>query len=253
MRIPTLIAICSLLIPASYGQSFKDMMKSATGGGSKVTIEEDNSPFKPLDFTGSFTWEIHSSKNDVPEKNSPTFLHMGFDAEHMAWKPEVKDSKEEMHLVFDLKNKVNYTLMTDKKGKRTGIKMKAKRIVVSDVDDDKEATQVVRTDETRTIEGHTCRKYTFKDNDGHGEAWIAEDIKFNVFEAMGHMVGARADGWQKAPYRGMVMESTWHSTDGKEKVVVQVRNLVVGKVDPTLFSTAGYEMQDMTNLPMFGK
>lgn len=258
MRISTLLISAIFLTSTVHAQSMKDIMNSALGGKEKVKVEEDNTPFEPLSFSGSYTWEIHSYKNDVPEKDSPMNLHMGFGPEHMAWIPETKDGKEEMRLVFDLKNKVNYTLITDKKGKRTGIKMKAMRITVSDMedvedDDDESPTQVVRTNETKVIEGHTCRKYTYKNDDGHGEAWIAEDIKFNAFEAMGNMVGARADDWQKAPYQGMVMESTWYSTSGKEKVQIYIRNLVVGKVDPDLFSTAGYEIQDMTNMPsLFG-
>lgn len=255
MRITTLLVSAIFLASTSHAQSMQEMMNAAMGGKDKVKVEEDNSPFKPLSFTGSFTWEVHSYKNGVAEKDSPMNLHMGFDPEHMAWVPEGKDTKEQMRLVFDLKEKMNYTLMTDKKGKRTGIKMKAMRITVSDVDDkdDDTPTQVVRTNETKTIEGHNCRKYTYKNDDGHGEAWIAEDIKFNAFEAMGNMVGARADNWQKAPYQGMVLESTWYSTNDKEKVEMYTRNLVVGKVDAALFSTAGYEMQDMTNLPMFGQ
>lgn len=254
MRISTLLVSAIFLASTAHAQSMKEMMNAALGGKDKVKVEEDNSPFKPLSFTGSFTWEVHSYKNNVEEKDSPMNIHMDFDPEHMAWTPEAKDAKDGMRLVFDLKNKVNYTLMTDKKGKRTGVKMKAMRITVGDMEEDEgRPTQVVRTDETKTIEGHSCRKYTYKNDDGHGEAWIAEDIKFNAFEAMGSMVGARADNWQKAPYQGMVLETTWYSADNKEKVEMYTRSLVVGKVDAALFSTAGYEMQDMTNLPVFGQ
>ena len=50
-----------------------------------------------------------------------------------------------------------------------------------------------------------------------------------------------------------MMETTWNSTDGKEKVVMHTRDLVQGKVNDALFSTAGYEVQDMTAFPMFGQ
>ncbi|HMN05215.1 MAG TPA: DUF4412 domain-containing protein [Flavobacteriales bacterium] len=253
MRIIPLIALGFFLAPALHAQSMDELMKSAMGGN-KVKVEEDKSPFKPLGFTGSYTWEITSFKNGVQEKGSPKQLAMAFDDEHMAWIPQAEPNGEKMSLVFDLKSKVNYTLMTDKKGKRTGVKMKAMRVTMNDVEgNEKSEGKVERTNETKVIEGHTCRKYIFSDDDGRGEAWIAEDVKFNAFEALGSMVGSRADRWQMAPYQGMVMENTWTSTDGKEKVVMRTRDLVVGKVDKSLFSTAGYEIQDMTNLPVFGK
>lgn len=257
MRIIPLIALSFFLAPAIHAQSMDELMKAAIGE-TKVKIEEDKSPFKPLGFTGSYMWEIASFKNGVEEKDSPKQMVMAFDDEHMAWIPQSKSNEEKMSLVFDLKNKVNYTLMIDKKGKRTGVKMKSMRVTLNDVEDDEEDNdesvgRVERTNETKVIEGHTCRKYIHTDEDGRSEAWIAEDVKFNAFEALGSMIGSRADRWQMAPYQGMVMENTWTSTDGKEKVVMRTRDLVVGKVDKSLFSTAGYEIQDMTNLPMFGK
>ncbi len=173
----------------------------------------------------------------------------------MAMLPETRNGREEVRMLFDLKNKHTYTLMTDKKGQRSGIKMKSMRVTVQDdaapatADD----TKVERTNETKTIEGHTCRKYTYSSADGHGEAWIAEDVQFNAFEALGRMLGGKADAWQKAPYQGMVMESIWNDKSGKERVEVRTKDLVIGKVDPSLFSTAGYDVQDLSGLPLFGQ
>lgn len=253
MRINTLFLLGILLAPAVRAQQApEEVMKAAANGNLK--IEEDKTPFRPLGFTGSYTWEVNTYRDGTLEKNAPMRLHMAFDDEHMAWAPQARKGEEEGRMVFDLKNKVNYFLKTEG-GKHTGIKMKAMRIGFNEAmaEDDGSPAQVERTNDTKVIEGHSCRKYTYGNDDGHGEAWIAGDVKFNAFQAVGNMLGAAADGWQMAPYPGMVLECTWSSTDGGKKVVMHVRDLVVGHVDPALFSTAGYEMQDMTNLPMFGK
>jgi hypothetical protein len=236
-------------------QSLQDLMNAA-GQNSRVTIEEDKTPYKPLGFTGSYRWEVNTFNNGKPDKDNPTVMRMAFDDSHMAMLPETRNGREEVRLVFDLKNKHTYTLTTDEKGKRTGIKMKTMRINLNDAgtSTERDDTKVVRTNETRTIEGHVCRKYTYSDEEGHGEAWIAEDVQFNAFEAMGHMVGgAQGDGWQKAPYQGMVMESIWNNKSGKKRVEVRTKDLVIGKVDPSLFSTAGYDVQDLSGLPLFGQ
>lgn len=253
MRTPALL-LSALLASTVHAQSLQDLMNAAGGGQNKVTIEEDKTPYKPLGFTGSYRWEIHSYKNGTPEKDSPMHMLMAFDDAHMAMEPQAPKGQEQMRMVFDLKNKFTYTLMTDKKGERSGIKMKSMRINVQDEGAETDAqAKVTRTNETKTIEGHTCRKYTYSNEDGNGEAWIAEDVQFNAFEALGHMVGGKASKWQQAPYQGMVMESTWTSKDGKEKVEMFTRDLVIGKVDAARFSTDGYNVQDMSNLPMFGR
>ena len=52
---------------------------------------------------------------------------------------------------------------------------------------------------------------------------------------------------------GMMMENPWTSADGKEKVAMYTRDVVQGKVNEGLFSTTGYEIQDMSAFPMFGQ
>jgi hypothetical protein len=222
---------------------------------SGVTIEENNDPFEPLDFTGSYRMVIHSYKNGSEQKDSPSEMLMAFNTDHMAMVPKNPDEKGDMRMVFDLRNKHTYTLITDDKGKKTGIKMKMMKVNVED--DGKEngkVAEVVRTDETRTIEGQKCRKYTYKDEKGSGEAWFAEDISFDMMAAFKQMIGGKgAQEWQNLPHSGVVMENTWNSADGKEKVTMFTKDLVVGKVDESLFSTAGFEVMDMSSMPMYGK
>lgn len=248
----------------THAQSLEEMMKKAMeqsqqnaagGAGAGMTIEENTDPFEPLGFTGSYRMEIHQFKNGTEEKESPMNIGMVFTDDKMAMTPQ-GSAKGTMRMIYDLKNKFTYTLMTDENGKRTGMKMKMMKVNMGDADDKKEVdnTKVVRTDEIKTIAGHPCRKYTYSDETGAGEAWIAEDISFDPSKAMGSMVsGKKVENWQKTPYTGLVMETTWNDANGKEKMVMYCKDLVVGKVDEAVFSTSGYEIMDMSNMPMFGK
>ena len=265
-----------LLLPLTFtfclstqAQSLQDIMNKALkqqgeqgqtggekqGGDATVTIEENTDAFTPLDFTGSYRMEVHSYTNGKEEKDSPNQVRMSFTSDRMAMSPQVKDSKEEMRMVFDLRNKLTYTLMTDDKGERTGMKMKMMKVKVDGQEKEgKDLSTVTRTDETKVIEGHTCRKYTYRDEEGAGEAWIAEDLSFDMMAAFRQMVGGtKVDNWQKMATSGVVMENTWTSANGKEKVVMYTKDLVVGKVDESAFSTAGYEIMDMTSFPTMGR
>ncbi len=260
--LPSLVLPALLLSIGTQAQSLQDMMNQAMqkqgqqpAGEATVTIEENQDPFVLLSFTGSYRMEVHTFKNGKEEKDSPNNVRMSFNPDHMAMVPVSKDPKEEMRMVFDLRNKHTYTLITDNKGERTGIKMKMMKVnVEGDGKTTDNDTKVVRTNETKVIEGHTCRKYTYSDKDGSGEAWIAEDLDFDMMGAFRQMVGGKKmEDWQRMGTTGVVMENTWTSADGKEKVVMYTRDLVVGKVDEAIFSTKGYEVQDMTAFPMPGQ
>jgi hypothetical protein len=255
MNKPLLLSAALMLGAITHGQSLEDMMKMAGGDkGGKVTVTESQQPFTPLTFTGSYRMEVNSFKNGTEEKDSPNSIVMAFTSDRMAMVPQAAKGDEEMRMVFDLRNKHTYTLMTDEKGQRTGMKMKMMQVNVEGGAEGESDVKVVRTDETKVIEGHTCRKYTYSDKEGKGEAWIAEDLDFDMMGAFRQMVGGKgAEDWQQIGTKGVVMENTWTSADGKEKVVMYTKDLVVGKVDEALFSTYGYEVQDMTAFPMMGR
>jgi len=254
-----------LLSCLSFGlqaQSVQDIMNAAMeeagkNGGGQVSITENTDPFVPLDFTGTFRMEMHSFKNGKAEKDSPAIMRMSMANDRMAMVPTTAKGKEEMRIFFDLKNKHSYTLMTDDKGNRSGFKMKMMKFSGAadgaETKSDKDA-KMVRSGETKVIDGHTCTKYTYTSAEGNGTAWIAEDIKFDIMKTFAQMSGSTPNkDWQKVPYSGLMMENSWNSADGKERVDMYIRDLQVGKVDESMFSTEGYNLQDMSNMPAFGR
>lgn len=248
----------SVLSAGIQAQSMEELMKAAmqeagkNGGG--VSITDNTDPFTPLDMTGTFRMEMHSFKNGKEEKDSPANVRMSLTSDRIAMIPMTKDGKEEVRIFFDLKNKHSYTLMTDKNGQRSGIKMKMMKFNsgAGSAEKGDSDTKIVRTGESKVIEGLTCQKYTYSSNEGSGVAWIAEELNFDLMKVFGQMSGSTPDkDWQKVPYSGLMMENVYTSADGKERVEMRIKELEVGKVNEAMFSTEGYQVQDMTNLPSF--
>lgn len=217
---------------------------------------ENDTPFEPTGLVGSYRSEIHSYKNGKEEKGSPTNVRIAFSDDRIAMIPETGDAqKDGSRMIFDLKNKHTYTLVTDENGERTGIKMRSMAVDMSGApESDAPDPRITRTNETRMINGHECRRYLFKDESGEGDAWIAEGLDFNVMKAFSQLTGfAMMKEQRQMPFKSMMMESTWNDTNGKDKVTMFTRDLEIGKVDESMFSTSGYRIQDMTAMPMFGQ
>lgn len=251
----------SLLIAGIQAQSMEELMKAAMeeaakNGGAGVSIKENTDPFVPLGMTGTFRMEMHSFKNGKEEKDSPANVRMSMTDDRIAMIPMTSEGNEEVRIFFDLKNKHSYTLMTDKNGQRSGIKMKMMKFSSEPGSAEKSDSdaKMVRTSESKVIEGLTCQKYTYTSKEGSGEAWIAEELNFDLMKVFAQMSGSTPNkDWQKVPYSGLMMENTYTSADGKENVKMYIKDLQVGKVNEAMFSTEGYQVQDMTNLPSFGR
>lgn len=260
-RILTLSLGLATLITASAQVNMNSIMQKAQGnqgGGASVSFEEDKSDFVPNKFIGSFQMEVHSYKNGVEEKDSPARLNFYSNADMTLFHP-VGDgkSKEEMKVLIDLKGKWQYTLMTDKKGKRTAMKMRKMKTTVSDgssSDKTKEPTYE-RTGETRTINGHLCHKWVGTNEDGTWTSWIAEDLQA-PFMDMARSVGVSMEQPQTRMPKGMngfIMEGEFIDAKGKERTEMFTRELSIGKVDESVFSLDGYEVMEMPTMNFGGQ
>jgi hypothetical protein len=153
-----------------------------------------------------------------------------------------------MRMMTDLKNKWQYMLMTDKEGKKTAMKTRKQKI---SMDEKKTADpNVMKTSETKTIEGHTCTKVIVKSQDGVWTGWVAEDVKA-PFEDMARNLkqGNERLAERMGKMTGFPLEFEWVSADGKDKTVTYIRDLQYGKVDASVFSLDGYEV---TEMPAYG-
>jgi hypothetical protein len=215
-------------------------------GGMK--IEDDNDPFVPNSFIGSYRTEMHVFEKDVEKKDSPMNLSYYSNAEMMLMKNDMmaRDGRE-MTMLTDLKGKWQYVLMTDEKGKKTAMKSHKKTVVTDKKEAEDKRPEITVTNETKTIDGYACTKVIVKSEDGTWTGWVAKGIKGPFADVARNMElrGGAASLKFDEGVDGFPMEYEWVDTKSSDRIVGYTRNLKVGEVDPSVFSLDGYEVMEM--------
>lgn len=228
---------------------------------SEVTIEKDNSTValdvKPSTFIGSYTQTIKITENGK-DTEKPMQMTMYYDTYKTAMEMNQLDDREAgtERIIFDRQYRTMTTLSIDKKGQKEGMTMKMPKIAVKTK---KEAEpqqnsdfNIVRTNETRSINGYTCNKYTGQSKDGNMILWVAESIDFDpALMSEATMGKSKNEKWANGIKKGFVMEMQSKDTKNKEEITMTITNLKVGSVDKSKFSTDGYKMETMPDMPFF--
>jgi hypothetical protein len=202
-------------------------------------------------FTGSLTLEMHTFKKGVEDKDSPMNMYYWSKPDMVLFQPQIDKKNGEMKILVDLKGDHQYMLMTDDKGGKMAMKQKRQKDQVKGSEKESDL-KMERTDETKTIDGHLCRKYIGSDKEGTWIGWIAEDLKSPFEHVSGQYAGGKNRNRPENYTDGLPLEMTWESTDKKDKVVMYVRDLKIGSVDESLFDISGYQIMEMPSLPMGG-
>lgn len=223
-----------------------------SGPGNHVRMEDDNDPFVPNAFIGSFRMEVHHFTGAAEQKNSPTNMRYWSSADMTLNAMEMPEQRgQQMRMLTDLKGKWSYMLMTDEKGKKTAMKSRKKKAVNEGTANGKQDPVITMTTETKVIEGHACTKVIAVSEDGTWTGWVARDVK-SPFLDMTRSIQQRGDDRHMRAMKeldGMPLEFEWVPTDGKSRMLCYIKELVSGKVDASLFSLDGYEVMEM---PSFG-
>ena len=235
-------------------ERMKQQQTGQTGQPTSATMVDDNDPFVPNTFTGSFRMEMHFFKYGKEEKGSPNNMHYA-SSEDMTLMRSTSAERpgQEMKILTDLKGKWTYTLMDDGKGKKTAMKSKKQKFVGSDEPDAaKKEQKITVTSETREINGYTCTKVIVESEDGTWTGWMAKGLKAPFTDMARNAGGSKKQSGQRVPkdVDGMPMEFEWVSADGTERMTSYVRDLEVGKVAPSTFSLDGY---DLMEIPSYGR
>jgi len=205
------------------------------------------------DFVGSYRITINTEKNGK-DKGTVSFDYY---FNQQAWAMVTEDKGNLTRIIMDFDTDLMTTLM-EQGGDKTGIKMKMPRSIqgVADepaIEDVTSDFSFTKTGKTKTIEGKLCHQYIGTSSDGKFDAWVDESSEidmsrqFSAFAKKG-----KKENWQSGMYKGLTMESTWTSANGKEVVHMTTSNVQVGSVDAAIFTTGGYEIIDMTSLPGLG-
>lgn len=231
--------------------SSMDMSSMYGGGvqGEKLQAEDGYG-----DFVGSYTMTVRSEKNGKEEKDSPYVMEFHFNKNLMAIRADMENKDNLM--VFNTKSQDYYMLMNED-GEKTGFKMHAQNTVTPEMIAESEDKDVdgkfERTGKTRVIDGRTCHQYLITSTEGNGEAWIDESEDAAFLGAMSGMSGQRNtqmnDDWKHIPMAGLMIESTWTDTADNRKAFMKTSNIIVGKVDESLFDMSEFQIMDMSAVP----
>lgn len=224
---------------------------ATTGNVGQVKVEDDNDPFTPNAFVGSFRMEMHNFKNGVEDKDGPMNMHYWSSPDMtligMADISAKAGSGTEMKVLTDLKGKWTYMLMKDPRGNKTAMKSRKKKVTFTDDRNEQENGKFTVTDETKMIDGHLCKKVVGTTDDGTWTGWVAQDIAVPFTDIANSMTASsmrkKRQNWQGL--QGFPLEFETMDKNGKDKTVVYVKDLQVGKVDPGVFSISDYKVMEI--------
>lgn len=219
----------------------------------QVKMVDDNDPFTPNQFEGSFRMEMHSYTNGVEQQDSP--VHMRYWSSPgmslIGISPEGGKGSE-LKVLTDHEGKWNYMLMADEKGNKTAMKSRKKKLVIEGQEESgaEAASKFTVTNETRMIEGHLCTKVIADTEDGTWTGWVAPGIAVPFGDIANRMsrsaIQRKQQDWQGL--QGFPLEYELVDKNGKDRMVVQVKDLQIGTVDPAIFSIADYKVMEIPGI-----
>lgn len=260
MRFALPLIAALLTIPAASQSSIQDKIMESLqkNGGAKgsgmedVKVEDDNDPFTPNEFVGSFRMEIHHFEKGVETKESPTNMRFwsSSDMTLIGISPEGAKGTE-MKMLTDLKGKWSYILMTDDKGKKTAMKSRKKKVTFNTTESEETDAKFTVTNETKVIEGYTCTKVIGTNEDGTWTGWVAKDLAV-PFGDIANSMNRRAMQKKQQDWgelQGFPLEYEMVDKNGKDKMVVYMKDLQIGTVDPGVFSISDYKVMEIPGMP----
>lgn len=173
------------------------------------------------------------------------------------------DRNQETRTIMNFKEGKSIMLMTDKKGKKTGMEMELKMIdwgARAAVNKENEMlkngdAELKATDEYKTIEGYKCRKYEYRNQKYISDIWITNDVKFDY----NHYNRALASVYSTQPYaqmeyyksgmKGIAIQIHTISDDPRiGESILTMKNIKTGSINESAFSTEGYTIEKMPSV-----
>lgn len=217
----------------------------------QVKMVDDNDPFTPNQFEGSFRMQMHSFSKNVEQKNSPTNVRYWSSPEMSMIGLAVETGQgSELKMLTDHKGKWSYMLMADEKGNKTAMKSRKKKVTVTEDEQAVDNGKFTVTKETKMIEGHLCTKVIATTEDGTWTGWVAPDIAVPFGDIANNMnrsaIRKKQQDWQGL--QGFPLEYEMVDKNGKDRIVVYVKDLQIGEVDPSVFSISDYKVMEIPGM-----
>ena len=209
-----------------------------------LIIADDDGPFVPNNFIGSFRLELHSFVGDSERTDSPKEFLYWSNADMTALQLNVTDAQGAPHpikVITDLTNKWQYILMSDPSDKKIAVRKRKKKVTVVDAPDD----VATRTTEMRTINGFKCTKTVVVTKEGTWTGWTTDGIPPPFEDMIGNMKPNSLSARSLIKYKNVTsfpIEYEWSDKEGKERIKGYVRDIKLGSVPDDAFSRQGYEL-----------
>ena len=151
-------------------------------------------------------------------------------------------------------------MLQEEKGEKIATVMKMPKITVKSKNNNKDAPEEVKftkTGRTKTIDGHTCYEYIGETEKNKTTIWAAPDLKYDIAESLQIAQSQSktqnySNSWGQI--EGMPLEMIMDNAKDNERMEIRYKNIKIGSVDASKFSTEGYKITDMTQFGgMFGK
>ena len=166
--------------------------------------------------------------------------------------------------IMNFKEGKSTILMTDKKGKKTGMQMELKNFdwaIKNSLEKNNKMLEdgditIKPTDEYKTIEGYKCRKYLYEDLNNTADMWICNSIGFDylkynnaVFSVFGANKSEHNNAYYKAGINGVVIQNHMMPKGGRgNETILTMKNIRANYAPDEMFSTAGYEITKMPSM-----
>lgn len=229
-------------------------------GGGAVSMEDypDIDEIVPSSFVGSFDMYVTTTKNGKAKDDG--MISWYIDKYDVVMIPQMENNgkQAESKIIINRKKGV-MTMLTNDGGKKSGIVMKMKTIVVdlskTDVEGDNSDMNVqILKNEKQTINGYPCYKVLASNDEMESEAWVTEKIALNM-QQMFSFMDMRAKGDNNAYDDKIAQIEGWPiktiSKDKKtgEVTTMEMKNIKDGYIPANITSTEGYSLMQ---LPDFG-
>lgn len=218
---------------------------------------------KPDDLDESYSfnfqvdWKVNSTDSkepmDMTQLYSTENNHIGMIMKQAEGKK--KDEMQEFNSVLDVEKSYYLMMIPEEKSAMLFNFQHIEDQVIKEMD--KQANEqegdapnfkITKTSETKNIAGYPCVKYVYEAEDGSGEYWVTDEIKyesfnmFNYFKTLSQQRGATQTKDYQMAMNGFVMQVKSVDENGTE--VDMVVTNVDEKADVKM-SLEGYSFMDM--------
>ena len=209
-----------------------------------------NSSLSAQNFEGSYLMHVENVKQKKTAE-----MQFSFKGDKTCMEMITMKNAGKLRTIFDKKEQT-MTILVDKDGTNK-IAMVRKMPDASEMES-KEGTdpKITVTNETKTIEGYTCKKVIAESDGSTTEMWITNELGLTYSDMFGMMSAGRGPASNMSmnmhnykDVKGIPLEMhVSNKTKPDGDTIITIKNIKKSAVDASLFDTTGYQMMDMSKM-----